>query len=428
MVRLRLFAPGKGSGGALAAAIWLAALLLPGCAPAIENWRSGRDAGEGSASEAEPAVDAGEDSMSEAQPAVDAGEDWVSEAELAADAGHGAAPGAWLSVADVGDGADWYVSPTGDDRATGDHPEFALRTIGRAFELVGPGETIFVLPGEYSEMIDISGLGNPDLPIVLSGVPGESILDGRGELPTAIWCEECWGITLENLVVRDYTDAGVVFLYAEGIRLLDLGVEGNGFDPQVAEWEFEGYGIEVESSSEVWIEGNQVIGNGPNPKRLGRLMGSSINVYACHRCVIRENLISRNTGGMVVEDSVDVLVEDNLIFENDLDATAERWWDGAIWLDGGRDVTLRGNLIRDNLGPGLQISDEELAGPTGYVLEDNLVTGNLIGLHLWNFGTWELPGEPTLRAEGNLIRENELIDVSISPGWCFPPEPCEADG
>jgi parallel beta-helix repeat protein len=321
--------------------------------------------------------------------------------------------------------ADLYVASAGDDQASGVTAEEALGTLERAVELAAPGNRVLILPGVYVESVFLEGVGDPTQPITIAGIPGETILDGERRLPVGLWCEGCSGIILEDIIIRNYTDAAVVITDSEDIVLRGLTVSDSGFAPQVAEWEFEGYGIDVESSSRILIENNQLARIGPDPQRPGHMMGSSIVAYACQQCVIRGNVCSENTGGMVVEDSVGVLVEDNRLENNDLDATSERWWDGAIWLDGGHDVTVRRNLIRHNLGPGIQISDEEQAGPTGYVLEDNVVTDNLIGLYVWNFGTWELPGEPILRLSGNEISGNDLVDVYVSPSWCLAPEVCE---
>ena len=86
--------------------------------------------------------------------------------------------------------------------------------------------------------------------------------------------------------------------------------------------------------------------------------------------------------GILVEDSTNVLVEGNTIFDNDLDVTADEWWDGGIWLDGGRDVTIRNNVFRNNRGPGIEFSDEDIQRPRGYVLENNISTGNYFGSYI----------------------------------------------
>lgn len=64
-----------------------------------------------------------------------------------------------------------------------------------------------------------------------------------------------------------------------------------------------------------------------------------------------------------MEDGINVLVEGNEVFNNDLDASADEWWDGGLWVDGGHDITIRNNSFRGNLGPGIEISDEEIQNP-----------------------------------------------------------------
>ncbi len=84
----------------------------------------------------------------------------------------------------------------------------------------------------------------------------------------------------------------------------------------------------------------------------GTMAGTGIDGYRMRNAVIRNNRSHHNHGGgLLVEDSVNVLVKRNKIYGNALDVSADDWWDGGIWLDGGRDVTLVGNMIYDNLGP-----------------------------------------------------------------------------
>ena len=40
----------------------------------------------------------------------------------------------------------------------------------------------------------------------------------------------------------------------------------------------------------------------------------------------------------------------NRIYGNDLDVSADEWWDAGIWVDGGADVRLVRNTIQDNHG------------------------------------------------------------------------------
>jgi len=148
------------------------------------------------------------------------------------------------------------------------------------------------------------------------------------------------------------------------------------------------------------------------------LMGTGINTYNLTDSVIRNNNSHDNIGGgFLVEDSVNVLVEGNVATDNDLDATVDEWWDGAIWIDGGRDITVRGNTFANNLGPGIQISDEDRQNPTGYVLENNTSTGNTYGIFIWNFGTSGYPSQDILQMSGNTISGNTVQDVWIVPWY-----------
>ena len=184
----------------------------------------------------------------------------------------------------------------------------------------------------------------------------------------------------------------------------------------MVDWEVEGYGIQVDECQSVTVENNDVYQNGPQPQLPGRLMGTGINTYMCTDCVIRNNQSHDNIGGgILVEDSVNVLVEGNEALSNDLDATAEEWWDGGIWVDGGHDVTVRNNTFRGNLGPGIQISDEDLQQPYGYVIENNVSTENYYGIYIWNFGTSQFPPENVLRMLNNQISANTVQDVWIVP-------------
>lgn len=105
--------------------------------------------------------------------------------------------------------------------------------------------------------------------------------------------------------------------------------------------------------------------------------------------------------------------ENNEAYGNDLDASVDEWWDGALWLDGGKNVIIRNNYFHDNLGPGIEISDEDFQNPTGYVLENNRSINNYYGIFIWNFGTNDWPDESIIKRSGNDFSENSIKDVWI---------------
>ena len=172
------------------------------------------------------------------------------------------------------------------------------------------------------------------------------------------------------------------------------------------------------SKKTVTIEGNEAAENGPAADRVQRgILGTGIDTYELQDAIIRDNHAHHNIGGgMLVEDGVNVTVEGNRVHHNQLDAGGD-YWDGAIWLDGGHHVTLRGNTVTDNYGPGLQISDEDVQYPDasfGYVVEETVITGNRFGVYLWNFGECPFPKPEIVRFTNNTIQDNAEKDI-----WCL---------
>lgn len=69
-------------------------------------------------------------------------------------------------------GAEYYVSPNGDDALAGTSREAALKTIGKAAAMVKPGDVVNVLPGTYSEHVRPQVSGEAEAPIVIRKAPG----------------------------------------------------------------------------------------------------------------------------------------------------------------------------------------------------------------------------------------------------------------
>lgn len=241
-----------------------------------------------------------------------------------------------------------------------------------------------------------------------------------------IWCENCINITFDNLTFRNYTDVGIGVYLSDRIVMRNLTVHNNGFAAQLTDWGFEGYGIMVDESSNVSVERNVVYENGPNPQVFpDYLMGTGINIYACNRCQMVNNRVYNNIGGTLVEDSVGVLVEGNEIRDNDLDASADGWWDGGLWIDGGRDITVRNNIFSGNRGPGIQVSNEDNQAVYGYILENNISVENYFGIYIWNFGAKDPPDERILKMSGNTFENNSRQDILIVDWQCPPEDPCD---
>ena len=79
---------------------------------------------------------------------------------------------------------DFYVTRSGNDTRDGKTRETAFATIQHAVNVLGPGQTLVVGPGEYFGAIVASHLGNMDVDTVIRAeIPGTVILRGDMEAP-----------------------------------------------------------------------------------------------------------------------------------------------------------------------------------------------------------------------------------------------------
>lgn len=92
-----------------------------------------------------------------------------------------AALGLWGMVSVVCGATTYYVSTAGDDAASGVAPEDAFATIQRGVDVLEPGDTLIVLPGEYFGATYRKGLGSADaVTTIQAAIPGAAVI--RGDL------------------------------------------------------------------------------------------------------------------------------------------------------------------------------------------------------------------------------------------------------
>jgi hypothetical protein len=85
-------------------------------------------------------------------------------------------PTGWLRYGVV------HVAPDGFDGFIGVSRRWAVRTIQRAAEIAGPGETILIWPGVYREDVHLRRGGRPGHPLVLrSALPGQAVISGGAD-------------------------------------------------------------------------------------------------------------------------------------------------------------------------------------------------------------------------------------------------------
>ena len=177
-----------------------------------------------------------------------------------------------------------------------------------------------------------------------------------------------------------------------------------------------GAGISLNGpGTDLLIERNVVTDNVP----ANNVSGSGIGAVAdLDRLTIRDNVADRNNGnGILIEDCVNTLVEGNVVRDNVGDFTT--WGTAGVWLDGGHDVTIRGNWLEGNVRAGIEISDETPSDPYGYDVHDNVLVAN-------RYGLW-LDGIGRAGATPNRVYANTVVD-STPPGSGSAPIPASVSG
>ncbi len=324
-----------------------------------------------------------------------------------------------------------YVATDGDDASTGTSRATAFRTLARALCNVQAGQTVLISPGIYSESVLMGGFSGDASPIVIradTSGGGAVVLDGGGTMTFGLCLVDSTGVRVEGITFQNYTDMGLFAVNVHDLEIRSNVFADNGRSAIMPDNGGEGYGVGVVDGWNVTIEGNEARGNGPDAAGRARdNLGTGIDTYNIHNSVIRGNHGHHNIGGaMLVEDSVDVLVEQNLLEDNDLHALT--WDDGGLWVDGGHGITIQDNIFQNNLGPGLLLSDEGVQYPDGsygYVVRRNTITGNEYAYYFFNYGVCPYPPIEAASFEANDTTGNTLGEIRCEAWSCGDHKPCD---
>ncbi len=323
--------------------------------------------------------------------------------------------------------ATYYVAPTGDDENDGRSPERAFATLTRALEVARGGDTVLLLPGVYHEFAEVYNLGQGVEPLVIRGTRADEVVfDGKNRLGSAFQCWECANVHISDLTVRNYRWEGLGIFLSRDVRIERVRVRrsGTAFHPDVEDG---GSGITLVESRNIILEDALVEDVGLRQVE-EEMSGNGVNMWRCQDCLVRNVQVRRVQGtGILVEESCRVRVEASRVEAGEMDMGD--WWDAGIWLDGGHDVVVEGNVFVNNHGPGIQVSDTETVypqGSRGFVVRENRSQGNVFGIYMWNYGMCP-PPEDALRLEGNIFQGNTR-DVQCVPWQCGVGQPCVSPG
>jgi hypothetical protein len=264
-------------------------------------------------------------------------------------------------------GATVYVSTTGSDSNPGTAAQ-PFRTITYAYSQVGPGTTILVAPGTYTDYTSGWGLhlgksGTASSPIVLqSQVRGGAVIDGQfaSDRNTGIYIDGTYNVVIGFGITRAPT-TGVV-LYGNSNQILNDEIYNNGTqgstDPE-GQGIYSGHG----TSGNVY-DGNYIHDNG--------YAGSNLDhgLYLCGQNeVVANNVVLRNAAyGLQIAgyNTVSGMKVYNNVFAYNGKSGIILW----MSLNG---VDIENNIIYKN---GILGIDSYEATGSGVVVDHNLVFGN----------------------------------------------------
>ncbi len=216
----------------------------------------------------------------------------------------------------------YYVASTGSDSNTGT-PESPLKTLTKAASMLTAGSTLNILPGVYTDQLQITQSGTDSAPIVINGEG--VIIDMQGAANPGITLQGSYitvkgmevknsnGIcvnltndylTVDGLTVHDCDSHGIAVNTAAHIKIFNSTVYhaalANKNRDMSSGWDS---GIKVYVSDDVLIQGNTVYNN------YGEGMGTrGANI------TIRGNVVYDNFSVNVYTNSQNALIEKNFIY------------------------------------------------------------------------------------------------------------------
>ena len=288
------------------------------------------------------------------------------------------------------DAGGYFVSPAGRD-TNPCSAALPCREIGRALELVTPGDTVHVADGVYAGF-ELSGLqGKPDSPITIKA-------DGKG----AVVAPAASGRDEDTIRVTSSSHVVIDGLRSSGSRGAAVRVDGSA-SVTIRGGVFGDNALAcvlATSSDDLRLDANECHGS--------RLHGVDVN--GGQRVVVRGNKIHANVGsgirlaaGAGDEGIVrGALIENNVVFGNGARGA------GAIGLEGVQASIVRNNLLYENRSDGIVAERREAAaGPSGLSILHNTVD-------MPARGGWALAFRDS--AGPNLVRNNVLLSQSARRG------------
>lgn len=295
-------------------------------------------------------------------------------------------------IASTVSAATYYVSPTGNDAASG-AANAPFRTITRAARAVAPGDVVNVRGGVYTDRVSISSKGTAAARIVFRSMPGEAaILDGSALTgnTSLVSLYDTNYVDLQGFEIRNSTYIGVAGWQIHNTRILDNHIHHttrNGI--------YVG-GDMIGECSDITVSGNRihdtVLENQYHAMNGG--WAGALVVSKTNRATITNNRVYNNDGeGIISLRSNYATIRGNELSDN---------YSGYIYLDNARFATVDRNLVystgntryfRDGK-PGIGIGVANETADNMNPSTDNVFTNNIVVGTRWGFfyGNYETGG------------------------------------
>lgn len=310
--------------------------------------------------------------------------------------------------------ADYYVSPGGNDSATGAITE-PWATFTKAISELSAGDTLMIRGGSYAEKLQLNGLSGTALaPIVISNFTGETvIIDGSTlTVPTSserdglVVIQNCNYLHLKGITAQKYKTS------SQSAVPVGIQIEGACKGITVSEctvaeiWQSStetsanGFGISVYGTSPTSsIDGLTLAGNTVHDLRTGQSESVVLNGNVTNFTVTKNHIYNCNNIGIDFIGYEDTVADETLDrarhgvcrenhvhginsafnpgYEGDFtngggDASA-----AGIYVDGGHDILIERNHVHE-CNFGIELASEDKNGFTeNVIMRNNLIHHNL---------------------------------------------------
>lgn len=248
-------------------------------------------------------------------------------------------------------------------------------SIQKAIDSLEKGDTVKVFPGIYHEFVFVDKTH-----FTLSGVIVNGkwpVLDGLGKLNDGVIGSGA-NFLIENFHIKNYKANGVMTQGAGNITMRKLIVENTGI-----------YGIYPTMGTNVIVEDTVSLG----------IADAAIYIGMCHNVDVRRNEVYGSVIGIEIENSTNVLIEGNTVYDNSAGIVAFAL--PGLPLKKVENVIIRKNFIFDN-------NHRNFAEPGA------LVAGVPPGI-----GIGVMAGDE-VTIEGNIIRRNSFAGIGIGDNNLLP--------